>query len=414
MRRVSSGLANNDVQYNLRLQESKLNKANNQLGTQTRIQELRDDPIAAGHLVRYQSYANRINQFEKNAKTVSDQYSVTEGYVNQSVQIMQRVRELAVNGANGLYEKDDLKNMAGEVDELLKELVQNGNAVGPDGTSLFAGTRTNSVAFETELSHVEGSGEPLISSVRYNGSIGQNDVEVDELSKISIDRSGNSIFWAENQQVISKFDATNYTVQEQSVISVNGSDITLERGDNVYSVISKINNAGIAVKATLDPISKGLNLTTTDSRQLWLEDSQGNALNQLGIIKDTTQRPPYNLSENVTVSGGSIFDSVIALRDAMLKGDSESIGGRVLGSLDKGLDNLLSHEAKIGANFERAEQFIAKAETNKINTTSAISREGDLDFTKALTDMKMLEYVQKATLSTASKIYQSSLLDYMR
>ena len=46
---------NMDTQSNLRLQESRLNKANNQVGSQRRIQELRDDPIAAGHLVRYQS-----------------------------------------------------------------------------------------------------------------------------------------------------------------------------------------------------------------------------------------------------------------------------------------------------------------------------------------------------------------------
>ena len=53
MRRVSSQMNNMDVQSNLRLQESRLNKINNQIGSQRRIQELRDDPLSAGHLVRY-------------------------------------------------------------------------------------------------------------------------------------------------------------------------------------------------------------------------------------------------------------------------------------------------------------------------------------------------------------------------
>ena len=43
-----------------------------------------------------------------------------------------------------------------------------------------------------------------------------------------------------------------------------------------------------------------------------------------------------------------------------------------------------------------------------------ISTEGDLDFTKAVTDMKMLDYVHQATLSVAGKLYSSSLLNYMR
>lgn len=414
MRRVSSATANNDIQYNLRLQESRVNNLNNQLGSQNRLQQLRDDPLAAGHLVRYQSYATRVEQFEKNAKIISDDFTVAEGYVNQSVQIMQRVRELAVNGANGYYEKEDLRNMAVEVDELLKELIQNSNAIGPDGTRIFAGTRTSNIPFEAETGYVKGSSEPLITSVKYQGSIGTKEIEVDEQAHISIDKSGNSIFWAEKQQLISSADATSYSVQQESKIAINGQEIKLEPGDNVYSIISKINDSGTSVKASLDPITKGLNLETTDSRQLWLEDISGTTLTDLAIIKDSSQRPPYNISDSVTVSGGSLFDSVIALRDSMLSGDIESIGGRVLGSIDNGIDNLLTRQAEIGSNYERAQQSIAKAQTNQLGVTNMIAREGDLDFTKAITDMKMLEYVKQATLSTAGRLYESSLLNYMR
>ena len=68
MQRISSQMNNNNTQSNLRLQESRLNKVNNQIGSQQKIQQLRDDPLAAGHMVRYQSYLTRVNNFEKNAK----------------------------------------------------------------------------------------------------------------------------------------------------------------------------------------------------------------------------------------------------------------------------------------------------------------------------------------------------------
>ena len=174
MHRISSSMNNVDTQSNLRIQESRLNKANNQLGSQPRIQQLRDDPIAAGHLVRYQSYLDRVNTFEKNAATLTDQYALREGYMNNSLEIMHRVRELAVTGANGIYTKDDLKNMATEVDELLKELIQNANAISTDGNSIFGGTNTKSTAFEVEMGNVEGSGVPLIENVRYNGNVAVN------------------------------------------------------------------------------------------------------------------------------------------------------------------------------------------------------------------------------------------------
>ena len=42
MRRISSAMNNMDTQSALRLQESRLNRANNQIGSQRKIQQLRD------------------------------------------------------------------------------------------------------------------------------------------------------------------------------------------------------------------------------------------------------------------------------------------------------------------------------------------------------------------------------------
>lgn len=161
-------------------------------------------------------------------------------------------------------------------------------------------------------------------------------------------------------------------------------------------------------------MSNALMLHTTDSRQLWLEDIEGNAFEDLGLIKDKSQRPPYNLNDSVLSSGGSVFDTLIALRNAMLNNDSESIGGKILGSLDSAIDNLTSSLAELGSKYERALLNVARSEKSILNVTSQISREGDLDITTAITDMKMLDYVKNATLSTAGKLYNSTLLNYIR
>ena len=414
MQRISSQMNNKNTQSNLRLQESRLNKVNNQIGSQQKIQQLRDDPLAAGHMVRYQSYLTRVNNFEKNALTLSDQFSVRESYMTDSLDIMQRVRELAVTGANGIYNKDDLKNMATEVDELLKALIQNANAVSSDGNSIFAGTNVKTTAFDIELGNVEGSGIPLIQNVRYNGNIDVNKVEIDENKYLVNDNAGNKTFWAENQQLFGARDATSWQASTDGVIAIDGVQIKVSEGDNIYSLISKINNSEAAVKASIDPIRNALNLTTTDARQLWIQDVEGSALNELGIIKDSSQQPPYNLGDGVRVAGGSLFDTVIAFRNALLTGDQESIGGRVLGGLDQGINNLVTRIAKSGAEYERAQLNAARSSKLALDVTQQVSREGDLDFTKAITDLKMLDYTNQATLSQAGKMYNSTLLNYMR
>lgn len=413
MNRISSQMNNMDTQYYLRKQEVRQNTLNNQVGSQSRLGSLRDDPIAAGHLVRYNSYLSRVNQFEKNAQTLADQFQIREGYVNQNLQIMHRVRELAVTGANGLNTKDDLKNMASEVNELLKELVQNANAVDSDGNSLFAGTRTKNIAFDVSLGNVPGASEPLIESVQYNGNITMNKVEVDENQYMDVDNSGSRIFWAEPQRLMGSRDLTQWQAGNDNSINLDGVEIKINRGDNIHAVIAKINDSGVAVKASLDPITNGLNLETTDAHQIWLEDKNGATLEELGYIKDKSQLPPYNLTGNVRSSGGSIFDTVIALRDSMLKGDTEAIGSRVLGSIDEGISNITTRLAKSGSDYERAQNNITRSQTTALNVTQLVSREGDIDFTKTITDMKMLELVNQATLSNAGRMYSTSLLNYM-
>ena len=414
MRRISSGMNNADTQMHLRLQESKLNKASNQMGSQRRIHELRDDPIAAGHLVRYQSFLSRVENFEKNALTLSDRFVLREGYMSNSLDVMQRVREIAVTGANGIYTKDDMRDMAMEVDELLKELVQNANAVSSDGNSIFAGTNTKSSAFDVEMGTVQGSAVPLISNVKYNGTIDMNKVEVDERKYLSVDNAGNRTFWAEQQQLFGGRDVSAWQASADSTISVDGVAINIKAGDNVYALASKINDSGAAVRAKIDPVTRGLNLETTDARQLWLSDVNGSVLSDIGIIKDASQKPPYNIGNSVRVSGGSMFDTVIALRDALLKGDTEEVGGRVLGALDSGIASLVTRIAKSGSQYERAQLNAQRNSATAMNVTQQISREGDLDITKAITDMKMLDYTYQATLSNAGKMFNSTLLNYMR
>mgnify|MGYP002623755079 CR=1 FL=1 len=412
--RISSQYNNRQTQHNLRRQEINRARIDNQIGTQSRISALRDDPIAAGHLVKYQSFLSRVNNFEKNAQVLGDKFKYREGYMQASLEIMQRVRELAVQGANGVYTPEDMQNMAVEVNELLGELLQNANAVGPDGTSIFAGTATNIRAFDVDMGAVKGATAPVIANVRYNGSIEQNLIEVDENKYVSVDNAGNRTFWAEQQRLFGGRDASDWQAQEDSVIGVDGMRINVDAGDNVYALVSKINASGVSVKAGVDPVSHGLNLTTTDAHQLWLEDVSGSALMELGIIKDASQKPPYNLGDSVRLSGGSLFDTVIVLRDALFSGDSETIGGRALSGIDSGINALVTRLAKSGSEYERLEKDMIRQSGVALDVNGQIAREGDLDLTKALTDEKMLEQTQNATLHTAGKMYSSSLLNYLR
>lgn len=414
MRRISSNIQHNDSNNALRNQEFRLQNVNNKIQSQNKIQMLRDDPLAAGHAVRYQSFLARLERFEKNTQTLNDQYRITESHMTSSLEILQRLRELSIQAAHGTYSADDLKKMAPEVDELLKELVQNGNAVGADGVRIFSGTKSFTEPFEVVLGNVPGGlGELVIEEVRYNGALDSKNIEIDERSFSPADTAGNKVFWAERQTLFSETDARDFIVVEDTSIEIDGVKIALTAGDNVYALISKINDSGVALKAYLDPVTNGLNLETTDSHQIWLRDNDENSvLTTLGLVK-ADQRPPYNLANSVRVSGGSIFDAVISMRNALLSGDQESLGGKILGGLDAGIDNLTSRISQTGARYERGETVLARLGTQNLNVTNALAREADLDITEAITDLRRYENTHQASLSVLGRIYKDTLLNYL-
>lgn len=414
MKRISSNLQHNDSNYSIRRQESRLHKLNNSIQSQRKIQSLRDDPLAAGHSVRYKSFLSRLERFEKNAKTLQDQYSVAEASLNSTLEIMHRIRTLAVQNANGVYTPSDLQKAANEVDELLKELVQIGNAQSADGIRVFSGAKSFTEPFETVWGNVHGADESVITQVRYVGSLGEKIVETDEQTYLMADNVGSRIFWAERQSFFSQVDAKDYIVPEDTNIKIDGIEISLTEGDNIYAIVSKINDSGIPIKAHLDPLTNGLSLVSTDAHQIWLEDGEGGeVLSELGLINKEGEAP-YNLSPSLRVSGISLFDAVISMRDALFAGDQESLGGKVLGAIDEGIDNLTTRMTELGARYSRAQTILARLSQQTLNVTQAESREADLDFTKAISDLKMYEFIHSASLSVLGNLYKNSLLNHLK
>jgi flagellar hook-associated protein 3 FlgL len=415
MRRISTEMPSNDMRFSMRNRDYRLSEIQKNLGSQSRINSLRDDPIAASRSTRLQSSTFRMNRFDKNIQYARGQYAVTEGYLNESVNIMQRIRELAIQGGHGTYAKEDLSMMAVEVNELLKELVSVANAVDGESKSLFGGDITGSRPFTTGESRVSGINGTVITSVNYNGSIGEKQAEISEGTTVSVNIPGNKVFWAEQQQIYSSVNASGFSVETDSQISIDNVAINLKAGDSVYDVISKINESDASVKGSIDPVTNSIVLTSTEPHQIWLdEEGDTNVLKNLGLLDNTGSRPPANLNSDVKVSGGSLFDMVIQLRNNLLKGDYESIGGAGIKGLDNSLNNLMTNVSKLGAMDNRIGMTSQRLAVEIEENTRINSEAVDLDMTTAVMEMKMLELTQKSSYSAVSKILQPKLMDFLR
>ena len=415
MKRVSTYMPNDDMQYHLRRKEFMLNSIQGKIAKQSRIQNLRDDPVAASQSVMFKSHLSRLNQFMENAASVQDRGRVAEGYIQEALDIMHRVNEIAVQGANGTYTKQDTAIMAVEVNQLLNEMIELANARTSGGAAVFSGNKSFSNAFKAIKGHVDGSGEQVVTSVSYSGSESRNSIEVSENSHVESGFSGNSVFWAEQQVVISSRNAGNYFVPEDSSAMIDSVKVDFKAGDNIHAVIAKINDSGAPVKASLDPVKNSLVLSTTNPHQITVEDlGTGTVLRDTGIVRDGRGLPPHNLAVDARVSGGSLFDMMIGLRDSLYTGNTDDIGSGAMKGLQNAITHLVAQTGKLGAEDQRLELVKQRLAYTIPEVTAMDSRVTDLDMAEAITELKMLEHTHQASLQTAARVLKPTLLDFLR
>jgi flagellar hook-associated protein 3 FlgL len=418
-------MSNNDMQFYLRRQEESLNNMQSQIATGKRIRELRDDPMAASHAVRYESYLARLARFETNSLAAEERLNFTDGYLRNASDILQRVRELAVEGANGVYTKEDTAKMASEVNELLGELVTIANAVGPDGKRLFAGDKAYTEPFRVVSGMVEGGeGAEMAVRVEYRGAGASRTTEIAEHNYLELDIGGGEAFWAERMQVFPDVDASGYSVPFDTSIYVDGIEIKLAQGDSAAAIAAKINDSAAPVKASIDPITRGLNLEGTDAHMLRLEDAfhdedgrrvqDSSVLQDLGIIKQNAVEGAPNWADGARVQGGSLFDMVIRLRDALYRGDHEFAGSQGLGGIDLAMNNINTRLAAIGSRAERANQVWRRINEEIPNVTATLARETGINLATAAVELGEMDMAHKAALQTTARIVPQTLLDYLR
>jgi len=417
MPRVSTDMPNTDAQFYMRRQEYRISKLQSQITSENRIHELRDDPLAAAHAVRYESYITRLERFEKNTQYARDHYNATYSYMNEAVNVMQRVRELAVKGANGTYTPDDLKMMGVEVNELLKEMVSLSNSVGPDGRQLFAGDKAFTEPFRIVEGTVDGGSESVVVRVEYRGAGASRRTEISDRAYTDLDIGGGELFWAEKMQVFSSMDASNYRVNTAGSFFIDGAEIRVTPGDTLPAIVAKINDSPAPVKAFIDPETRGLALEGTNPHLIRAEDGAEGAtvLRDLGLIRGNMENnaPNWDTARS-RVSGGSVFDMLIRLRDAMVRGDHDFIGSQGIAGMDLAIGNLTTHVADIGSRQERAETVWQRINREIPDVATHLARETSVNITDAATDLKMLDFAHKAGLQTAARILPPTLLDFLR
>jgi flagellin len=135
----------------LKFENWDLNKDMEKLASGLRINRAGDDASGLAVSEKLRAQIRGLNQAERNIENAVSFIQVSEGYLGETGDILQRIRELAVQSANGIYSDEDRMQIQVEVSQLVDEVNRIASHAQFNGMNILTGAFANPAAGGMDL-----------------------------------------------------------------------------------------------------------------------------------------------------------------------------------------------------------------------------------------------------------------------
>jgi flagellin len=139
---INTNLASLNAQRNLSSSQSALNISMQRLSSGLRVNSAKDDAAGLAIAERMNAQVRGMNVAVRNANDAISLAQTAEGAIGKIGDALQRMRELAVQSANGSNNAGDRNNLQTEFAELRSEVARLVDGTRFNGTNLFDGSTT--------------------------------------------------------------------------------------------------------------------------------------------------------------------------------------------------------------------------------------------------------------------------------
>jgi flagellar hook-associated protein 3 FlgL len=290
--RITNQVLYRTVLQNIQRPLDRMLKDQIELGTQRKINRHADDPIGSAQVRGLRSQLASIAQYHRNIDNAKSWMQATESSLNDLASILQRGRELAVEGANATRGDDDRDIIASEVNQLLESALGIANAEIND-EFLFAGRDTGAAPFAVardtsgEISGVTFTGDPTGAILR----------EVDTGAYVAINVPGTDIFDL-NEGPLETLRALRDALARNDPTAIQN---TLQAFDNNLNDLQTSLGALGGTQARLEQLEARLELRTTDVTNAvsQLEDADLTTLLVQASADETAYRAALNAGSSI-------------------------------------------------------------------------------------------------------------------
>ncbi|MCZ2403327.1 flagellin [Paenarthrobacter sp. Z7-10] len=372
---VNTNLSANNAYRNLNNTQSALNKSLEKLSSGLRINRAADDAAGLAISEGMKSQIGGLTVAATNAQDGVNVIQTAEGGLSQAQSILQRLRDLAVQGANDSNNADSRGAIKTEADSLVLELGRIAGSTNFGGTKLLDGSAGSA-----------GDG-------KLNFQVGANG---DGASQIQIDLAGSNVSTIATTLASGAGSATGtaYAIDPAALATIGGpATFTTTTGGVATSVTTDSSFGAVGSFNSVKDYAAALNSDKNFSASFTATvttgaNGEGNGIvvkaNDGGAVTSATA--PAGLTQGtvgVAGTGGLDFTSAASSQDA-------------INTLDAQITSVSTARATLGATQNRLESAIQTINISKENLSASASRITDTDMAS-----EMVKYTRSSILSQA-------------
>lgn len=408
--RISTIQAFNNGVLGMQNTYANVTRTQEQISSGKRIMTPADDPVGSVRLLQLEQQASKLDQYQSNLTAATNSLSQEEATLNSVNNILQRVREIALEAGNGALDQGGRTALAQELAEREQELFGLMNSKNARGEYLFGGFNSGQAPFEQQSD----------GSYTYLGDEGQRSIQIASSKLVAINDNGKSLFV--DIPNVNRVDVRAETAGTKVSLGRLEDSQTFENSfsQGESKTFQFVQNAGEFV---LDADGNRQLQSGADTFSLTTNEDGSYSATVYGVSitlgSDASVDDEFSIANKET---RGVLDTIAQLRQTLQSGGDSTDDKRLrsealavsLENIDNAMNKVLGIQTSIGARMNIIESTGNEhAESELINTTVRSGIE-DLDYAEALSRLSLESVVLQAAQQSYVKISGLSLFNLIR
>lgn len=401
---------------NINKQKTDLNKIQEQITTEQKINRPSDSPLGTGRILRFTEQLGNIQTYMNTAENGSGFVDKTISTMESMQGIVSDIQSLMVQTNNELN-TNSYSDYSQKIEAYLSNIVDLANEQ-YDGKYLFAG----SSLYEQPYSYDESTMAVTANSGDVNGD---HIIKLSKNIEQKINVGGDDLFSSvmELNGNFNKSDAVGTaSTLSNTIYDADGNEYNLQitytkTASNQYSMQYNVtdSSSNVVTSNTADLV-----FDSTTGELKTINGASPNSISiDLGSPQIKFKIDPTNLNESSSTTAltqnmdmqGDFFNTLAAISKKLANGEAPTDNQiAVINNFNSHILNKLSEEGNIS---NRIDNITNQLTTEKTNLEDLISNEKDTDLAKAAIDLQTLQYSLEYSYKISSMILPKSLLDYL-